>query len=138
MNLSILLRYKNLLLVAMSLLFLIFSYIYKVSKSYQESNQKVELSKNISDFNKVVELQNIWKTKDMPTQVNALKSIVGVNKTKTVEIKDEKLKASFMMLNSNELNMIVDKLFNMPLKLEQLDIKQSGNEQFMLDVRASW
>ncbi|TQV63401.1 MAG: hypothetical protein FNT15_03865 [Sulfurovum sp.] len=138
MNIAIILRYKNELLVLFSLLFLISAYLYKLTKTHQDSVERVELAKNIADFNRVVELQNSWKVQNMSQNVGTLKSVVPTVKIQAVDIEGDKLKASYKMLNPNELNMVVDKIFNLPIQIQQFDIKESSKEQFMVDVRATW
>ncbi|MBD3794882.1 MAG: hypothetical protein IE878_01055 [Epsilonproteobacteria bacterium] len=138
MNIAIILRYKNELLVLVSLLFLISAYLYKLTKTHQDSVERVELAKNIADFNRVVELQNSWKVQNMSQNVGILKSVVPTVKIQAVDIEGNKLKASYKMLNPNELNMVVDKIFNLPIQIQQFDVKESSKEQFMVDVRATW
>jgi hypothetical protein len=138
MNIAIILRYKNELLVLFSLLFLISAYLYKLTKTHQDSVERVELAKNIADFNRVVELQNSWKVQNMSQNVGTLKSVVPTVKIQAVDIEGDKLKASYKMLNPNELNMVVDKIFNLPIQIQQFDVKESSKEQFMVDVRATW
>ncbi|KIM03630.1 MAG: hypothetical protein KN64_11580 [Sulfurovum sp. AS07-7] len=138
MNIALILRYKNELLLLVALIFLISAYLYKLTKSYQDSIERVELAKNITDFNRVVELQKSWKVKNMSQNIDTLKSIVPTVKIQEVNIEGDKLKASYKMLNPNELNMVVDKIFNLPIQIQQFDVKESSKEQFMVDVRATW
>ncbi|MBU1667252.1 hypothetical protein KKC13_02470 [bacterium] len=138
MNIMTLQRYRNEIILLLTLLFALFAFFYKLSaKSYVQEN-KAAIQKQISEITKISNYQKQWDGKGMSNKVNVLKSIVNASKVQSFQKKSKKLIASYVNLTANELNQINNKLLNMPIQIVNLEIKEQTKNQFTMELTCKW
>ncbi|MBD3790400.1 MAG: hypothetical protein IE885_08605 [Campylobacterales bacterium] len=118
-------RYHNELILVFGILFLLLGWGYK---HYQLSSQKEDaatFSKSINAFREIVALQKIWGNKDIAKRVDKLQTTVPASKVKWSK-SGKKLTAVFDNLTAGEMNSLVNKLMNLAVEIEKLQISHSG------------
>ena len=138
MNLMTLQRYKNELIVVISLIFLLFTYLYKLSAtSYIEENQ-AKIEQQVSEINTIINLKKVWNDKTLTKKVKVLKTVVSSSKIKIFKKRAKKLTASYISLTANELNKVTNKLINIPVQITSLTIKESSKNQYSMEFTCKW
>ncbi len=138
MNLMTLQRYKNELIVFISLLFVLFAYLYKLSAYSYVKENKAKIEQQISEINTIVNLKKEWDDKTLTKKVKVLKTVVASSKVKSFTKRSKKLTASYISLTANELNKVTNKLINMPVQITSLTIKESSKNKYSMEFTCKW
>ena len=138
MNLMTLQRYKNEIILFITALFALFAFLYKNSAtSYVEQN-KANIQKQISDISEISNYKGMWNNKSMANKIKVLKTVVPSSKVKSFRKKSKKLIASYENLSSNELNMLNNKLINLPVQITSLKVKEHSKNIFSMEFTCKW
>lgn len=138
MNMMTLQRYKNELIILITLLFLIFSFIYKNTANTYVHENKMLIQKQIMELNSIKALKEQWGGKQLANKLKVLKTIVSNSKVALFQKKSKKLHASYKDLTGSELNKLTNKLINIPVQIVQLDIKQSSKNLYTMELKCKW
>lgn len=138
MNIMTLQRYRNEIILLVTLLFALFAFFYKLSANSYVQENKAAIQKQVSEITKISNYQKQWDGKKMPNKVKILKSIVNASKVKSFQKKSKKLVASYINLTANELNQINNKLLNLPVQIVNLQIKEQAKNQFTMELTCKW
>ena len=138
MNMMSLQRYKNELIILITLLFLIFSFIYKNAASTYVHENKMLIQKQIMQLNNIKALKDQWGGKQLSNKLKVLKTIVPNSKVALFQKKSKKLNASYKDLTGTELNKVTNKLINIPVQIVLLDIKQSSKNLYTMELKCKW
>jgi len=138
MNLMTLQRYKNEIILLISVLFALFSFIYKLSaNTYVKENQS-RIHQQTNEITNIISLKKQWGNKKIVNKVKILKTIVPASKIKSFQKKSKKLVASYTGLSANELNKLNNKLINIPIQIVMLNIVQSTKNQYSMEFTCKW
>ncbi len=132
----ILKQYKNEFIVVISFLFLIFAIIYKNIQVSGKLEDKSEIKQSINEFKELIVLKKRWADKSTSKKIEKLKNITSSSKLKWSK-KGKKLSASYNDLNSKELNRVVTVLLNLPVEIQQLNIKNS-DLTYSVELKCKW
>jgi hypothetical protein len=138
MNLMTLQRYKNELILFITLLFALFAFMYKLSANDYIKENKAKIQTQISEITAIGNYKNQWDGKGIANKVKVLKTIVPASKVKSFQKKSKKLIASYTNLSSNELNKLNNKLLNIPMQITNLQITETGKNQFTMELTCKW
>jgi hypothetical protein len=138
MNLMTLQRYKNELILLITLLFVLGAFMYKLSATTYVTENKSSIQKHISEIITIENYKKQWKSKGMANKVKVFKSIVNATKVKTFSKKSSKLTLSYINLTANELNKITNKLLNLPVQIMTLQIQERGKNKFTMELTCKW
>ena len=138
MNLLTLQRYRNEIILLLSLLFVIGAFFYKFSANSDVQKNKTVTEKKISEFKAIEKYKKQWASKGMVNKVKIFKTIVSASKVKKFSKKPSKLIVSYSNLNANELNKVTNKLLNLPIQIVNLKIKESSKNQFTMEFTCKW
>ena len=138
MNLMTLQRYRNEIILLLTLLFALFAYMYKVSaNSYVEKN-KADIQKQISEISTINKYKKQWDGKGIANRIKVLKSVVPANKIRSFQKKSKKLVASYSNLSGNEISNLTNKLLSIPVQITNLQITESSKNQFTMELTCKW
>ena len=139
MNIMLLKRFRNELIIIATLIFALtaLSYKFSIQSSIQDKQQKLE--KEIQAIEEVLELKKLWgNPKAVSKEADKFKTIVEEKKIKSFEKRSKKMVASYENLSVKELNSITRQLFKTPLQIIKLDIKESGKERYTMEFTCKW
>jgi len=131
-------RYKNELILLITILFALFSFFYRLSANSYVQENKTKIEQEISEVNQIVALKKQWGDKKVANRVKILKTVVSPSKLKSFHKKSKKLVASYSRLTANELNKLNNKLINIPVQIVQLKIKQTAKNQYKMEFTCKW
>ena len=131
-------RYKNEIILFFAVLFAFFAFLYKNSASSYVEENKANIQKQISEIKEIGNYKGMWNNKNMTNRVKILKTIVPDSKVKTFRKKSKKLTASYENLTSNELNLLNNKLINMPVQIISFQVKESSKNKFSMEFTCKW
>ena len=138
MNVMTLQRYKNEIILLMTLLFVIFSFMYKLSANEYVTENKSVIDKQISEIIAIEKYKKQWTSKGMANKVKIFKTIVGSSKVKRYSKKSSKVVLSYINLTARELNKVNNKLLNMPIQIVTLQIKEISKNKFTMEFTCKW
>jgi len=131
-------RYKNELILLITILFALFSFFYRLSANSYVQENKTKIEQEISEVNQIVALKKQWGDKKVANRIKILKTVVPSSKLKSFHKKSKKLVASYSRLTANELNKLNNKLINIPVQIIQLNIKQTARNQYEMEFTCKW
>jgi len=138
MNLMTLQRYKNELILLLTLIFVISAFMYKLSATKYVVENKASIQQHISEIVKIENYKKQWKGKGMANKVKVFKTIVNRSKVKVFSKKSSKLTLSYINLTANELNKITNKLLNIPVQITTLQIRELSKNTFKMELTCKW
>ena len=138
MNLMTLQRYKNELILLVTILFALFAFLYRLSADTYVHENKTQMQKEISEVNSIVALKKQWGGKGLANRVKILRTLVPASKVKSFHKKSKKLVAAYSNLTANELNKVTNKLINIPVKIVQLNINKTAKNQYTMEFTCKW
>lgn len=129
-------RYRNELIVTLSLLLLLAALGYKrmaVSSSVEnETNTKYV----VREFQELISLKKRWADKQISKKVDKLQKVIPQTKVKWQK-KGKKLTASYKSLTSKELNKVITTILNIAVQIEFLEIK-NNNSSYDVEFKCKW
>lgn len=138
MNMMTLQRYKNELIILVTLLFALFAFIYKLSASNYVSENKTMIQKQVTQISTITALKEQWGGQKLANKVKVLQTLIPASKVTSFQKKSKKLVASYKELTGNELTKITNKLINIPVQIITLNIKRSAKNQYTMEFTCKW
>jgi len=138
MNMMILQRYKNELIILITLIFLLFAFFYKLSASTDVQENRADIQKQISELSKITALKEQWGGKQLSKKIKVLETVVPASKVTSFRKKSKKLIASYHNLTGKELSKVTNKLINIPMQITLLKINQSAKNQYTMEFTCNW
>ena len=128
-------RYKNELIVVLSVVFLIGSYMFKHNSMTSMRENLNQTKSVVYDVQESVKLKQIWSTKGLVSKLNKIKSLA--NSPKVWQLKSKKLIAKFDKLDARRLNLLLTKFVKLPIQIQTLKITKSG-QNYTLELKCKW
>lgn len=129
-------RYRNELMVGISLLLLLAGIGYKQMQTSARVDMAKSIQASVSEFQELVALKKRWGDKRTTAKVEKLKTLVPASKVQWQK-KGKKLTVSYKGLDSKELNKVVTTLLNLAVQIDHLQIvEQNGN--YDLELKCKW
>ncbi len=138
MNLMILKRFKNELIVFIASIFVIYAIFYKSSADSFVKSKKTDIESSISEISRVIELKKVWKSKTVLKKINLFKTIVSKNKLESFKKRGQKVIVKYKGLNIKELNSVVKHIMNNPFQIVKLKIDKQGKEKYRVELICKW
>ncbi len=138
MNLMTLQRYKNELILLLTLLFVLVAFIYKISAHTYVKENQIKINQDIAQMTNIINLKKQWGGKGISKKVQTLKTIVPTSKVKYFKKAPKKLSASYKGLTTNELNKITNKLINLAVQINQLKIQKKSKNNYIMEFICKW
>ena len=138
MNLMILKRFRNELIILIATVFALSAFFYKISAKNFVEDKTTEIQNSISEISRVSELKKLWVNKQTVKDAKLLKTIVAKTKIKSFKKTSEKVMVNYNNLNTKELNMIIKKIMNKPFQISKLRIFESGKEEYGMELICKW
>lgn len=131
-------RYKNELILLLTLLFVLAAFIYKLSAHTYVKENQIEINQEIVQITNIVNLKKQWGGKDISKKVQSLKTLVPATKVKSFKKSPKKLLASYKGLTTNELNKLTNKLLNIAVQINQLKIQKNSKNNYVMEFICKW
>ena len=138
MNIMTLHRYKNELVLLLTLIFVVVAFFYKLSATDYVTKNKASIEQHISEIVAIDSYKKQWKSKGIANKVKVFKSIVTSSKVKTFSKKSSKLTLSYVNLTARELNKITNKLLNLPVQIMTFHVQERGKNKFTMEFTCKW
>ena len=138
MNLLTIKRFQNELIISLLLVFVGFSFFYKLSAQNSVSSQKIEITNSVAEISKTAELKSFWDKKKVKKEAIKFKNIVSKDKVKRFEKRSGKVVASYENLSVKELNKISKKLLSTHFRITKLNITESSKDRFKMEFTCKW
>ena len=128
--------YRNELIVAVSLLLMLGTLIYKNSQISSRSQEMSSLKHTVTEFRELVSLQKTWANKNISKKVDKLEKIVSQSKVKWSK-KGKKLTAVYKGLDPKELNKLITTILSMAVQIEELKIARNSSS-YDVEFKCKW
>ena len=138
MNLLSIKRFKNELIIFLLILFVAFSFFYKLSAQKSIEVKKIEIKESLGEITKVAELKIFWDKKRAKKEAIKFQKIVAKNRVKRFEKRSGKIVANYQNLSTKELNRISKKLLATHLQISKLKIQESSKNSFNMEFTCKW
>ena len=129
-------RYRNELIVVVTLLLFLFSIAYKNTKVSNSIENKSSTKSEVREFKEIISYKKRWANKDIGKKVDKLKQMVPNDKVKWTK-KGKKLTASFKGLTSKELNKVITTILSLAVQIELLEIKNKESN-YDVEFKCKW
>jgi len=129
-------RYKNELILVGSIIFMILSYIYKSNTASEVQNLTVNSQQEYAEIVQANNLSNIWSNKKITNKIKVLNTIVPSSKIQWNQ-KGKKLVAKYHNLNAQELNKVLNKILNLTVQIEVMNITRS-DKSYNMELKCKW
>jgi len=138
MNLMVLKRFRNELIILVAILFALFAFFYKLSAKNFVEEQKSEILSSISEISRVNELKKLWKSKSISKKADTFKTIVAKVKVKSFKKRSGKVVVSYKNLNTKELNSVTKNIMNNPFRIVKLKISELSKGSYSMELICKW
>ena len=138
MNLMVIKRFRNELIILVATLFALFAFFYKLSAKNFIEEQKSQIVSSISEISRVNELKKVWKSKSISKKADTFKTIVGRNKLKSFIKYSGKVMVSYKNLNFKELNRVIKNMMNNPFRVVKLKISELSKGSYSMELICKW
>ena len=129
-------RYRNELIVALSLLLLLSALGYKRMAVSSSIENKTDTKYAVREFQELISLKKRWADKALSKKVDKLQKLVPDSKVKWQK-KGKKLSVSYKDLTSKELNKVITTILNIAVQIELLEIK-NNNSSYDVEFKCKW
>jgi hypothetical protein len=116
-------RYQNELIVGISCVVMLLSYLYKEGQINKQEEEAKALQSAITEIKEVIALKEIWANGNLPRKLKSLQNTVPDSKMKWNQ-KSKKVIANYQGLTANELNELVKKILNLGVEINIFDVKK--------------
>ena len=138
MNLMTLQRYKNELILLLTLLFVLVAFLYKISAHTYVKENQIEINQKIVQMTNIINLKKQWGGKGISKKIKNLKTLVPESKVKSFKKAPKKLSASYKGLTVNELSKVTNKLINIDVQISQLKIQKNSKNNYGMEFICKW
>jgi ABC-type histidine transport system ATPase subunit len=138
MNLMILKRFRNELIISVAVIFALSAFFYKLSSKQFVESKKDEIVSSIDEINRVNELKKLWKNRAISKKANMFKNIVPKEKIKLFKKSSTKIVVSYQNLNIKELNRVIKNIMNNPFVIVKLKIDEPTKESYTMELTCKW
>ena len=129
-------RYRNELMVLLSLLLLAGALLYKHAQVSAAIENRNDTKYAVREFKELIALKKRWGDKQLSKRVEKLKTVVSPDKIKWQK-KSKKLKVSYTGLTPKELNRVMTSILNLAIQIEHLEIRNRQNN-YDLELACKW
>jgi hypothetical protein len=131
-------RYKNEIILMLTLLFASFAFYYKLSANDYVTKNRTIIQNQIQEINAIERYKKQWANKSVAKKAKLFKTIVSSSKVKHFSKKSSKIVVSYINLTGSDLNKITNRLLNMPIQIVKLQIKESSKNKFTMEFTCKW
>jgi len=129
-------KYKNELLVLVSIIFLIGSYIFKTDALNTSVQSLHETQSSLVELQEAVSLEKIWSPKDIKSKLKSLRSMVSEENIQWKQ-RGKKISIKFIDISSDKLNKILNKVLNIAIQIEEMKIIRD-KDKYTMELKCKW
>lgn len=130
-------RYQNELIVVLSFLLMLGAYLYKQNQASQIDRVRGEVTLSIGKVGEIIALKNQWGNSDLSKKIKKIKNGLDESSIKLFSVKSKKLTASFVGLDSKEMNGVITKLENIAVQIVKLKVT-SKDKKYSMEIKCKW
>jgi hypothetical protein len=138
MNLMILKRFKNELIISVATIFMIYSIFYKISSDNFVKEKKADIELSINEISRIVGLKDIWKSKKISKNIKHLNSIVSKSKIESYKKRGQKVIVKYKGLNTKELNSVTKYIMNNSFQIVRWKIDRVAKDNYRVELICKW
>jgi len=129
-------RYRNELMVLLSLLLLIFALLYKSSQTSNSIENRTVTKYAVQEFKQIIAHKKQWADKNIVKKLDKLKKVVPESKVQWKK-KGKTLTAQFKGLSAKELNKVVTTILNLVVQIQVLKVKEN-HSSYDVEFKCKW
>ena len=129
-------RYRNELIVVLSLLLFLSAIGYKSTAVSSSIESKNTTKYAVREFQELISLKKRWADKQISKKVDKLQKLLPDTKVKWHK-KAKKLSVSYKKLTSKELNKVITAILNIAVQIDILEIK-NNNSSYDMEFKCKW
>lgn len=130
-------RYQNELIVVIALLLMVGAYLYKQNQVNQIDRVRGEVAISIGKVGEIIALKNQWGNPNLSKKVKKIKKGLDESSIKLFSVKSKKLTASFVGLDTKEMNGVITKLENIAVQIVKLKVT-SRDKKYSMEIKCKW
>jgi hypothetical protein len=138
MNLMMLKRFRNEIIVFIAIIFAIWAFYFKISSKKFVMEEKNKIVSSINEINQINEIKKLWKSKSISKKANRLRTIVSRTKVKFFKKSNQKVIITYRNLNARELNLIIKYVMNKPFIIKKLKIDKQSKDNYTMELVCRW
>ncbi len=128
--------YQNELIALIAFVVMLGAYAYKHNQVSTQVTQAQTVQQSLEELKEVIALKKIWADKKTSQQIKKLQTLISASKVKWSQ-KSNKVTASYIGLDANELNKLTTKILNLPVEIRLLDIQKTG-ATYHVEFKCKW
>ena len=128
---------KNILIVALSALFLLGSIVYDFTQKRAFNKTVQEVKEQKAEITSVGAMQDLWGAKGVISKLKRALNAIPPQKRAIAQIKRSKAKIVLQNLTDKELNRVLSKLAMLPVQFKNLNIQRTG-ENYSMECLCVW
>ena len=133
---NLLRHYRNEIILGAAILFFLAALLFKYERKTEVLSSQKQIQKELTELRDLEAMKNIWGAKGIPKKVQRLQTLAPASKVSWHK-EAKKLSASFNNLSGRELNNVLNKILNLPVVIELLDITKTG-KTYRLECKCKW
>ncbi len=130
-------RYQNELIVVIAFFLMVGAYLYKQNQVNQIDRVRGEVALSIGKVGEIIALKNQWGNPNLSKKVKKIKKGLDESSIKLFSVKSKKLTASFVGLDSKEMNGVITKLENIAVQIVKLKVT-SRDKEYSMEIKCKW
>ena len=138
MNLMVLKRFKNELIILLAIIFAISAFSYKLSAKKFVEDKKSEIVSSINEITRVNDLKKLWKSKSISKKADSFRNIVAKAKIKSFKKHSGKVVVNYKNLNIKDLNRVTKNIMNKPFQIVKLKINEVSKGSYSMELICKW
>jgi len=128
---------KNILIVALSALFLLGSIVYDFTQKRAFNKTVQEVKEQKAEIISVGAMQDLWGAKGVIGKLKRALNAIPPQKRAIAQVKRSKAKIVLQNLTDKELNRVLSKLAMLPVQFKNLNIQRTG-ENYSMECLCVW
>ena len=129
-------RYRNELMVLLSLLLLIFALLYKSNQTSNSIENRTVTKYAVQEFKQIIAHKKQWADKNIVKKLDKLKKVVPESKVQWKK-KGKTLTSQFKGLSAKELNKVVTTILNLAVQIQVLKVKEN-HSSYDVEFKCKW
>jgi hypothetical protein len=95
-----------------------------------------QMAQEVAVLQEIAELKKIWGDKRIPQKLDSVHKMVSASKV-TWQKRGKKLTAHFSELQPSEVNRIISKFLNIPVRIDHLKVEKKG-DVYSMEIKCKW
>jgi len=130
-------RYRNELIITLSMLLMIVSLLYRHNTIKRLDRVNGEVKASLAQIGEIIALKKQWGDEKLTEKISRIKHSIDAEKIKQFTVRSKKLTAVLKDLSDTEVNALIVKFENIAVQITKLEVKRKG-EVYNMEIRCKW